>query len=261
MGSIADSGRSVRRDHRHFPDSGARGVLPDGYTASQAFIRPSGVGMRQVIASLGAALAVTLFSPGTLAGGEVRVTVQGADGTPVEHAAVVLRGPEDAWEPPEESEAIIDQIDREFVPPAISVPVNTRVLFPNQDDIRHHVYSFSSAKSFELPLYKGMPARPIRFPRPGIVTIGCNIHDWMIAHIYVVDAAIHGLTDAEGVWEAAHVPSGRYGVEIWHHGMDEERQAMDEIRVEPGEPVGLDVTVQIDSRPAPRRRGTVPGYR
>ncbi|MCC5859312.1 MAG: methylamine utilization protein [Ectothiorhodospiraceae bacterium] len=217
--------------------------------------------MRQMIALLGALLGVMLISPGALAGGEVRVTVQGADGAGVEHAAIVLRGPEDAWEPPSDNEATIDQIDREFVPPAISIPVNTRVLFPNQDDIRHHVYSFSSAKSFELPLYKGMPARPIRFPQPGIVTIGCNIHDWMIAHIYVVDAAIHGLTDAEGVWAAADVPAGRYRVEVWHHGLDEERQTTGEIRVEPGTEVDLEVSVEVASRPAPRRRGTVPGYR
>lgn len=241
-----------------------RGVSDHGYTAS---VNRGiwGRGMKHVIALLGALLGVALFSPWKLIAGEVHVTVQGADGAGLENAAVVLRESGDAWEPPRESKATIDQIDREFVPPAISVPVNTKVLFPNQDDIRHHVYSFSSAKSFELPLYEGMPARPIRFPRPGVVTIGCNIHDWMIAHIYVVDAAIHGLTDAVGVWKVAGLPPGRYHVEVWHHGLAEERQEIDEIRLEPGDRVSLEITMEVSTGPAPRRaplrRGpSGPGY-
>ncbi len=208
---------------------------------------------------------VALSGPCKLIAGEVRITVQGADGTAVEHAAVVLRDADEAWEsPPGEGEATIDQIDREFVPSAISVPVNTRVQFPNKDDIRHHVYSFSSAKSFELPLYKGMPARPIQFPQQGVVTIGCNIHDWMIAHIYVVDAAIHGLTDAEGSWRQEGVPPGRYHVEVWHHALETEREKVDEIRVEAGGRVGLETQLEFATGPAPRRaqprRPTGPGY-
>ena len=82
---------------------------------------------------------------------------------------------------------IVDQINLEFVPHVKPVVVGSPVYFPNKDDVRHHVYSFSPAKRFELPLYSGTPAAPVVFDRPGIVAIGCNIHDWMLGYIYVAE--------------------------------------------------------------------------
>src|SRR5882672_5225476 len=95
----------------------------------------------------------------------------------------------------ERPKEVIDQIDKEFVPGVKVIQVGTAISFPNKDNIRHHVYSFSPAKKFELPLYKGVPAAPIVFDKPGVVVLGCNIHDWMIAYVYVVESPWFGKTE------------------------------------------------------------------
>jgi hypothetical protein len=109
----------------------------------------------------------------------------------------------------------LDQKGREFVPHVLPVRVGTPVFFPNSDDIQHHVYSFSPAKSFEIKLYSGTPVEPIVFDRPGVVAIGCNIHDWMLAYVHVTESPYHASTDTEGVW-ALNLPDGNYTVEVWH---------------------------------------------
>ena len=130
-------------------------------------------------------LSAVLAMPVSAAGFDVHLMDSAGDG--LANAAVVVRTLDAEPDRPDSPRVRIDQIDRAFVPAAITIPVGTEVMFPNKDDIRHHVYSFSEAKTFELPLYTGMPARPVHFPQAGIVTIACNIHDWMLGHIYVVD--------------------------------------------------------------------------
>ncbi len=211
---------------------------------------PSGVMRTAFVLFWGLVLAVTGV---TVQAAGLQVQVRDGDGQAVENAAIVVRALDETPEPPSGQKEIVDQVDREFVPPAIVVPVSTRILFPNNDDIRHHVYSFSEAKSFELPLYTGMPARPIEFPNPGIVTIACNIHDWMSAHIYVVDSPWHGLTDGDGAWRASDLPAGQYSVEVWHHGLPEEQQRVGEIDLEADASVELEATVELAAGPSPRR--------
>jgi plastocyanin len=201
----------------------------------------------------------TLAAIAGIAGGavvdaaELRVVVTSGDDQPVSDAAVVLRSLDESPALPSEPQAQVDQIDREFVPSAIAVPVNTRVLFPNKDDIRHHVYSFSEAKSFELPLYTGTPARPIEFPREGIVTIACNIHDWMIGHIYVLDSPWHGVTDEAGRWQIGDLPEGRYALEVWHHAMADSPKAIAEFDLDAQASHRMEARVDIASGPSPRR--------
>jgi hypothetical protein len=72
------------------------------------------------------------------------------------------------------------------------------VAFPNSNEIRHHAYSFSAPKRFEVPLDKDTSANPVLFDRPGMVVLGCNIHDWMLGYIYVADTPYFGKTDADG---------------------------------------------------------------
>jgi hypothetical protein len=96
------------------------------------------------------------------------------------------------------------------------VRVGTAVNFPNRDKIRHHVYSFSDAKQFEIPLYKGTPADPILFDRPGPVTLGCNIHDWMTAYVFVSESPYFALTGADGSAVVPDLPLGSYSVQVWH---------------------------------------------
>ncbi|MGH7342427.1 MAG: methylamine utilization protein, partial [Candidatus Rokuibacteriota bacterium] len=113
-------------------------------------------------------------------------SVRNERGQPVGDAvvtAVPLAGDGLRLGPPDPVE--IDQIDKEYVPYLTAIRVGTSVGFPNHDQIRHHVYSFSEAKTFEIPLYRGTPAEPVVFDKPGEVVLGCNIHDWMRAYVFV----------------------------------------------------------------------------
>jgi len=128
---------------------------------------------------------------------ELRAAVNDSKGNPLPDA-VVVAVPEDDQVPPAKPGATVeDQVDKEFVPYVQPVRVGTYVNFPNKDNIRHHVYSFSAAKRFELPLYSGTPAAPVLFDKVGVVLLGCNIHDWMIGYIYVTDAPYFGKTTGQ----------------------------------------------------------------
>jgi len=110
----------------------------------------------------------------------------------------------------------IEQLDREFIPYVSAVQAGTVVTFPNHDPILHHVYSFSRAKPFEIKLYSGASPIEIVFDQPGVVTLGCNIHDWMIAYVLVVETPYFGKTDAQGRASLPNVPPGKYEVRVWH---------------------------------------------
>ena len=97
-------------------------------------------------------------------------------------------------------------VDLNFVPDVTVVPVGSSVSFPNSDDVSHQVYSFSPARRFQLPLYRGKPHAPVVFDQPGIVTLGCNIHDNMVAYIVVTPAPFYGRTDQRGGWVIPNLP-------------------------------------------------------
>lgn len=94
--------------------------------------------------------------------------------------------------------AVMDQVNLSFSPKVIAISTGTRVQFPNSDETRHHVYSFSPAKTFELQLFRGNEAPPVEFDEAGLVVVGCNIHDAMLGYIYVTDGQVYGVTDAGG---------------------------------------------------------------
>ena len=110
----------------------------------------------------------------------------------------------------------VEQLDREFVPYVSVIQAGTTVTFPNRDPILHHVYSFSTARAFEIKLYTGKSPSEILFDKPGVVTLGCNIHDWMIGYILVVPTAYFGKSDASGVARLGDVPAGSYELRAWH---------------------------------------------
>jgi hypothetical protein len=110
----------------------------------------------------------------------------------------------------------MDQRELAFVPDVLVVRTGTAVEFPNSDKVRHQVYSFSGAKSFKLPLYAGRAHPPVLFDKPGVVTLGCNIHDGMIGYIYVTDSPWQAMTDAQGHANLSAVPEGAYVLRIWH---------------------------------------------
>ena len=113
----------------------------------------------------------------------------------------------------------IVQADKAFVPAVTVVTPGTAVRFPNRDTVRHHVYSISPVKSFELKLYVGTPANPVVFDKPGVAVLGCNIHDQMVAWVVIVETPWFGQTAADGRWRLADVPPGSYRLRTWHPGL------------------------------------------
>jgi len=114
-----------------------------------------------------------------------------------------------------EQKAIMDQHDMQFVPHLLIVQTGTEITFPNGDNVSHHVYSFSEAKRFELKLYKGDVYPPVTFDRPGVVVLGCNIHDGMLGYVVVVDTPHFAKTDEQGVARIDGVPSGDFVLASW----------------------------------------------
>ncbi len=111
--------------------------------------------------------------------------------------------------------AAMDQHHAEFVPHILTVTVGSRVRFPNSDNFRHQVYSFSPSKRFELPLYSGRQAPPVLFETAGVVELGCNIHDWMLGYVVVLDTPYFARTGVDGS-VALQVPPGDYQLQVWH---------------------------------------------
>ena len=116
---------------------------------------------------------------------------------------------------PHQPPAVMNQIDKQFVPHVLVVNTRTDITFPNADNLFHHVYSFSPTKQFELKLYKEFTAEPLTFDAPGIVDIGCNIHDWMLGYIVVTDSPFFAKTESEGSISLS-LPKGDYNVRFWH---------------------------------------------
>lgn len=147
--------------------------------------------------------------------------------------------------------AIIDQINKEFVPFVVPVQLGAPVTFPNKDNIRHHVYSFSPAKIFDLKLYSGVPSKPVVFDKPGPVALGCNIHDWMVGYVYVVESAWFAKTGKTGT-ATLEMPDGDYDLKVWHPWQRAEVPAL-RVKVMPGtSPVGFVLDLSPPPRALPR---------
>ena len=144
----------------------------------------------------------------------VVVQVQAADGTPLAGAVVTLTMPGVAAPAPR-GPYVMKQQNIAFAPHVLIVPVGASVSFPNLDRVRHHVYSFSSPKRFDLKLYGREDDRSITFDRPGAVALGCNIHDAMSGVVYVTATPYAAVTDAAGRIRL-DAGAGRGTVSVWH---------------------------------------------
>lgn len=160
------------------------------------------------------ALAVPLAQAAT-----VSVQLQDSTGKPLPGAVVYLESREAKQLAKPLAGAEIAQVNKQFVPRVLVVPVGTAVRFPNRDTVRHHVYSFSANKTFELKLYTGTEASPVVFDKPGIAVLGCNIHDSMSAWVVVVDTPFFASADATGAAAIRDVPAGSYRMRVWHPGL------------------------------------------
>jgi plastocyanin len=201
-----------------------------------------------------------LWTPMALAQtANLAATVADSQGHPLADAVVVATPVDGHYHLDEHpQQAIVDQIDKEFVPPVVAVAAGTPVTFPNHDNVRHHVYSFSPAKRFELPLYQGVPAKPIVFDTPGVVVLGCNIHDWMVGYVYVSESPYFSKTGKDGKARLTNLPPGAYVVRVWHPQLaGTEEATRKSIEVTRGR--GAEVTWTLDVKPEVRvRRAPMP---
>lgn len=140
------------------------------------------------------------------------------DGVALSDVALALfpLGREAPTRPPETVEIV--QRDKTFIPLMTAIRTGDAVRFPNQDTVRHHVYSFSAPRTFELKLYLGTPPAPVVFDKPGVVVLGCNIHDHMVAYVVVSDTVWNTVTGPDGVARFEGVPDGEYAVQSFRVG-------------------------------------------
>jgi plastocyanin len=167
-----------------------------------------------------AAASAMLALPFACAAASIDLDVRNASDAPLADSvvyAIPAAGPIEAR--PGKATVQIEQVDREFVPYVTVLQTGTTATFPNHDPILHHVYSFSPAKTFEIKLYTGQSPSSVTFDKPGVVTLGCNIHDWMIAYVLVVSTPWFAKTDASGKVRLRDLPPGSYAVYAWHPHM------------------------------------------
>ena len=186
-----------------------------------------GAAAPRLIAGLLVVLGAFAAARGALAA-TLAITVHTADGHALPGAVITAWPAEATARHPAPAHAVMDQVNRAFVPDLLVIPVGSTVTFPNSDSVSHQIYSFSPARRFQLPLYRGKPYPPVHFDTPGVVTLGCNIHDEMLAYLVVTDAPYFGRTDTSGTW-SAEVTRGRYRIAVWHprlrdNGADLERE-------------------------------------
>ena len=144
---------------------------------------------------------------------DLSVTVRDSSGRPVVDAVVTVEAPGRA---PAAGRFTISQHNMMFMPEVLVIPVGSTVSFGNLDPFRHHVYSFSAARRFELKLFGEGQTRPVTFERVGLVAIGCNIHDAMQGFIHVVDTPFARKTDSSGRVTITGLPAGSHRVRVWH---------------------------------------------
>ncbi len=188
-------------------------------------------------------LALAASLPGAVAAPLV-VTVTDTAGKPVEGAVVAISV---AGAPTVGLgvTAKVAQEGRQFVPQITVVQTGTAVTFPNRDVVRHHVYSFSAIKAFELKLYAGNPSTPVVFDKAGTAVLGCNIHDKMTAWVVVVDTPYFGKTDAAGQ-ARIDIPEGEHRMRVWHARQADAPAAVEQ-KVRAGTPAAVRLAALPDA--------------
>lgn len=200
-------------------------LIPGEFSRCWSWLRyafAAGCGPLATIVVIAAAIA----QPAALAAvSQYRVVVSSVKGGAIADAVVTLRALERAGKTAPATRprlqvpvtpVVIQQLDREFVPRITVVPVGARISLPNNDAVPHSVYSFSPAKQFEFEVYVGSSPQVLTLDKVGIITLGCNIHDWMVGYVVVVDTPFVQSTDGRGDVSFANVPEGDYELRIWH---------------------------------------------
>jgi len=196
-------------------------------------------------------LTVLAFAASPSFGAPLSVTVLLPNGKPLAGAIVTALPTSGPAHPAAPVSAIMDQVNKAFEPDLLVIPVNSTVSFPNSDTVNHEIYSFSPPKRFQLPLYRGKRYPPVRFDSPGVITLGCNIHDEMLAYVVVTDAPFFGRAAPNGTW-SAEVPAGSYRINIWHPRIrDDDKDLQRKVTVAETTGETLQFRLKKLSRPAP----------
>jgi plastocyanin len=211
--------------------------------------------MKRLLLTLAAGAALTAGAARASADGGTSLVVEVTDtqGAPVPDA-VVFYDPETPPPPSGENSYVMDQVNKALVPHLLAIPVGSRVRFPNRDNIYHQLYSLSSAKTFEIPLYKGEPPSSILFDKVGVVRLSCNIHDWMGGIILVLPTRIFARTDAKGRAQLTGLPlEGQATFAVFHERL---KGAVDATRrpvaLRPGTPAAVQWNLELK----PERKST-----
>ncbi|MES2318959.1 MAG: methylamine utilization protein [Pseudomonadota bacterium] len=171
------------------------------------------------------ALCIATLAPFFLVCGDataasLSVQVNDSSGKPLADVVVVAEPDAGVAIPKHLKPGEIEQRGLKFLPLVSVIQTGSRIAFPNNDKVKHHIYSFSPAKKFDQKLYSGVAAAPQVFDKAGLVVLGCNIHDRMLAYVKVVDSPYFAKTDAAGVARIV-LPdgAGKYSVSAWHYNM------------------------------------------
>jgi plastocyanin len=172
----------------------------------------------------GLALSLTIAWSGAHAAA-VDVAVTDSRGAPAANAVVSLTADSGAAPAAHAaSRSVIDQQHETFLPLVVVVRKGGEVVFTNNDVTMHQVYSFSPIRQFQFELDRGRVSKPVVFDKAGVAAIGCNIHDNMVAYVFVADAPFAAVTDAQGHARFADVPDGAWHASVWHPQLRTGRQ-------------------------------------
>ena len=168
------------------------------------------------------------------AAGPLDVAIVDAGGQPVEDAVVSLHSHAGLDTGPGVARThVIDQRDLQFEPYVQLFHPGDHVVFRNSDRTRHHVYSFAPGSAFETVVKPGESSAPMTLKSPGVVPVGCNIHDRMISYLVVTDAPFAARSGADGVVRFADVPDGAWSVRVWQPRSKADRQTSEQTMVMP----------------------------
>ena len=197
---------------------------------------------------------VALSSPLAARADTFRFQVSDGSGTPLADAVILLPGTMVAAP---DTLAVMDQVNKTFQPHVLVIQRGQRVNFPNSDHIRHHVYSFSPTKTFEIKLYAGVPEQPLLFDTAGIVVLGCNIHDSMVGYILVADTSVAGKTDAQGQLTLQGAPAAE--LRIWHPRLGSGTPQLQTLPLPTADASG-NIAIRLDLAPAPSTSPSSTGF-
>lgn len=200
---------------------------------------------------------ILLLCFSTVVVAQVQLTVTDHQGKPLEDAVVELLNP--ANKTFSQKKAEVKQQDLTFIPFVSAYQTGTEVDFPNMDKTRHHVYSFSPAKVFELKLYANKPEAPVLFDQAGIVALGCNIHDYMQAYIYVGESPFLQVTDTKGQVTFHDIPDGTYQLKLWHPWQNAD-WVTQQVEIKQGQMMSYQLAITAQEKPKKPKKGFGASY-